>query len=411
MIESTQRVINADKSIRQATQKSTDSALLKDILVKCTRCRALHYARDWKKDFKVCQRCGYHFRLSASERIDSLLDAGSFVEADAKMKSGDPLHFVNQSHTYQEKLTEEEKRTGLNEAVVSGTGRIAGHALALAVMDFHFIGGSMGSVVGEKVTRAIELAQGKRIPLLVVSASGGARMHEGILSLMQMAKVSVALTHLSEAHIPFISLLTDPTTGGVAASFAMQGDVILAEPGALVGFAGPRVIEQFIHQKLPEDADTSEFMLEHGMIDAIVSRPLLRPTLSHLLDYYTVHLQENAQQENVQQEGGEQFLWVRNEQKLNNAPDPQLHPYLPDSAKTQTVAVAVEPDEQASSLSPWDHVQLARHKDRPCTGDYISSICTSFFELRGDRRYADDPAIIEDSGFPPQRHSPCVMLL
>ncbi len=358
---------------------------VKDILVKCARCRALLYVRDWERNFKICKSCGYHFRLSASERIASLVDAGSFVEADTEMKSSDPLQFVSRSQRYAEKLIEEQRRTGLNEAVISGTGCMAGHTLALAVMDFHFIGGSMGSVVGEKVTRAAELARGKRIPLLIVSASGGARMHEGILSLMQMAKVSVALACLSEARLPFISLLTDPTTGGVAASFAMQGDVILAEPGALVGFAGPRVIEQFIHQKLPEDADTSEFMLDHGMIDAIVPRPLLRSTIIHLLDYYTGHVQEASKKT---------FLWVKSEQRPSISPRQQLHPYLQGGTSSRFLETELRPAEKQPLLSPWDRVQLARHKNRPCTADYIRIMCKNFFELRGDRRYADDPAII-----------------
>src|SRR4051812_39729108 len=195
--------------------RSSDSGgPLKDIFVKCTRCRTLLYVREWKRKLKVCEVCGYHFRLSAAERIASLLDPGSFVEADIEMKSSDPLDFTSQSRTYIDKLKEEQKRTALNEAVVIGTGQIAGYALALAVMDFHFIGGSMGSVVGEKITRAVELAQARHVPLLIVTASGGARMQEGILSLMQMAKVSMALTQLSEARLPYISLLTDPTTGG-----------------------------------------------------------------------------------------------------------------------------------------------------------------------------------------------------
>jgi acetyl-CoA carboxylase carboxyl transferase beta subunit/acetyl-CoA carboxylase carboxyl transferase alpha subunit len=385
MIESTQVLVTVSKSTSSGFDRSTDSGLLKDILVKCARCRALLYVRDWERNFKICHECGYHFRLSAAERIASLLDAESFVEADIQMRSGDPLHFISQSHTYPEKLVEEQKRTGLNEAVIIGTGRVAGHALALAVMDFHFIGGSMGSVVGEKVTRAIELAREKCIPLLIVSASGGARMHEGILSLMQMAKTSVALAHLSEAGLPFISLLTDPTTGGVTASFAMLGDIILAEPGALVGFAGPRVIEQFTHQKLPEDANTSEFMLEHGMIDVIVPRPLLRSTIACLLDSYSVQLQGDSE--------SKPFLGKR-EQKRTIPLHQQISSCLQSNAQMQPLEIELQPEEKQLLLSPWDQVQLARHKDRPHTTDYIRLMCKGFFELRGDRRYGDDPAII-----------------
>ncbi len=213
-------------------KKSTYAGLTKDIFVKCKGCRTLLYTRELQKNLKVCPTCDHHFRLSARERIAMLLDSESFCEADIEMKFSDPLTFTGQDRPYAEKLLEEQKRTELNEAVLIGTGSIGGYNLALAVMDFHFIGGSMGSVVGEKITRAVELACKKRFPLLIISASGGARMQEGIFSLMQMAKVSVALTHLGKAQLPFISLLTDPTTGGVAASFGMQGDIILAEPRA-----------------------------------------------------------------------------------------------------------------------------------------------------------------------------------
>ena len=351
-------------------RQSHSTGLLKNIFVKCKRCRTLLYVRAWEKNLKVCEVCGYHFRLSASERIASLLDPGGFVEREAEMQSSDPLDFAGQSHTYAEKLIEEQKRTAMYEAVVIGIGQIARYPLVLAVMDFHFIGGSMGLVVGEKITRAVELACEKHLPLLIVSASGGARMQEGIFSLMQMAKVSVALTSLSEARLPFISLLTDPTMGGVAASFGMQGDIILAEPGALVGFAGPRVIEQFIHQKLPEDADTSEFMLSHGMIDAVIPRSELRSTLCQLLHYYSQRPSQNAQSP------GQSVFFSKAQQMPERRGEPQ--PSV----------------NQSSPLNSWEKVQIARHKDRPYTADYIRLICGNFLELRGDRRYADDQAII-----------------
>jgi acetyl-CoA carboxylase carboxyl transferase subunit beta len=257
-----------------------------NLAVKCPKCRELLYGKDWEKNLKTCPRCGYHFRLSARERIDLLLDEGSFQEIDSNLLSVDPLNFVSRSQSYQAKLREEREKTGLNEAVIAGTGTIEGLPLALAVMDFAFIGGSMGSVVGEKVTRAIERALADRSALLIISTSGGARMQEGMFSLLQMAKTSAALTRLSEARVPYISLLTDPTTGGISASFAFLGDVILAEPGALIGFAGPRVIEQFMHQRLPADTNTAEFVLAHGMLDAVVPRRLLRPTLARLLRMY-----------------------------------------------------------------------------------------------------------------------------
>jgi acetyl-CoA carboxylase carboxyl transferase subunit beta len=220
-----------------------------------------------------------------------LTDPESFVEIDAGMVSGDPLQFVKRSkdevQTYPDKLRDEIKKSGLNEAVVSGYAMIEGLPLALGIMDFRFLGASMGSVVGEKIARVIELAIEKHMPVLLSSASGGARMHEGTFALMQMAKTSAALAKLGEAGLPYFSLLTDPTTGGVTASFAMLGDVTLAEPGALVGFAGPRVIEDFMHIKLPEGTVNSEFVLRHGMIDAVVHRNQLRETLARLLRFYT----------------------------------------------------------------------------------------------------------------------------
>ncbi len=255
-------------------------------MVKCPKCRELLIGKDWEKNLKTCPRCGHHFRLSAEERITLLLDEGSFQELDNNLLSVDPLNFVSRSQSYQTKLREEREKTGINEAVITGTGTIEEMPLALAVMDFAFMGGSMGSVVGEKIARAAERALADRSALLIVCTSGGARMHEGLFSLLQMAKTTAALAKLGEAGVPYISLLTDPTTGGVSASYAFLGDVVLAEPGALIGFAGPRVIEQAMHSRLPADANTAEFVLAHGMIDAVVPRSLLRPTLARLLRMY-----------------------------------------------------------------------------------------------------------------------------
>jgi acetyl-CoA carboxylase carboxyl transferase subunit beta len=254
-----------------------------DIAVKCPNCRELLVGKDWRKNQRVCQRCGYHFRLSSAQRIDLLLDSDSFEEFAGDLRSADPLHFVSRSVTYPEYLRSYRERSGVNEAVMVGRGRIEGMPLIVAVMDSNFIGGSMGSVVGERVAVAVERAAEERIPLVIVAASGGARMQEGMLALMQMAKTSAALSRLAAAGVPYISLLTDPSTGGVVASFALLGDVILAEPGALVGFAGPRVIEQFMHARLPKDTATAEFALAHGMLDGIVHRRDLRATLSRLL--------------------------------------------------------------------------------------------------------------------------------
>jgi len=255
----------------------------RNIAVKCPQCKEIMYERDHQRNLKVCSHCGYHFKLSAYERIEMLVDAGSFVEVDHDIASADPLHFVSQAQVYAEKLAQEQRKVQLNEAVVIGYAAIDTLPLALAVMDFRFIGGSMGAAVGEKITRAIELGIEMHIPVFIASASGGARMQEGLFSLMQMAKTSAALARLGEARLPFFSLLTDPTTGGVTASFAMLGDVIMAEPGALVCFAGPRVIEQFMHIQLPKGAVTAEFAYQHGLIDAVVSRHELRQTLSRLL--------------------------------------------------------------------------------------------------------------------------------
>ena len=261
-----------------------------NLVVKCARCKEILIAREWEKNLKVCTRCNYHFKLSAYERIELLVDPDSFVETDADIISTDPLTFVartrDEVQEYAKKLDDERKKVDLNEGVVTGHGTIESLPIALAIMDFRFIGGSMGSAVGEKITRTIEMGIEKRIPVLIASASGGARMQEGLYSLMQMAKTSAALARLGEAKVPYISLLTDPTTGGVTASFAMLGDVILAEPGALICFTGPRVIEQFMHVKLPEGTVNSEFVLQHGMIDAVVHRRDLRNKLAQLLRLY-----------------------------------------------------------------------------------------------------------------------------
>lgn len=257
-----------------------------NVAVKCQKCKEILYGRDWEKNLKVCPRCNFHFKLTAYERIELLVDPGSFVELDADIISVDPLNFVSRSQAYVAKLREEQQNSDLHEAVVSGYAAIETKPLALAVMDFRFIGGSMGSAVGEKITRAIELGIERHIPVLIASASGGARQQEGLYSLMQLAKTSAALAKLGEAKIPYFSLLTDPTTAGVTASFAMLGDVIIAEPGALVCFAGPRVIEGFMHAKLPEGAVSSEFTLQHGMIDAVIHRRELRQALVRLLRLY-----------------------------------------------------------------------------------------------------------------------------
>ena len=260
-----------------------------NLVVKCPKCKEILLAREWEKNLKVCARCNYHFKLTAQERIALLADPDSFVETDAAMISADPLKFVKRTkdevEAYPDKLRLEMKKSGLKEAVVSGHATIGGLGLALAVMDFRFQGASVASVVGEKIVRTIELALEQRIPVLVVPNGGGMRMQEGLFSLMQMARTSAALARLSEAGLPYFTLITDPTTGGTSASFAMLGDVALAEPGALISFAGPRVIEQFMHIN-PEGTFNAEFVLKHGMIDAIVPRQQLRETFVRLLRFY-----------------------------------------------------------------------------------------------------------------------------
>jgi acetyl-CoA carboxylase carboxyl transferase subunit beta len=253
--------------------------------VKCDSCKEIVYRTEVDRAGRVCPRCGYPFRIFARDRITQLVDEGSFEERDAGLASRDPLEFRD-TKKYPDRVKAARKATGLEEAVLTGTARIGGYPVVLGVFEFRFLGGSMGSVVGEKLTRAIELAAQKRMPLLIVSASGGARMQEGILSLMQMAKTSAALGRLAEERVPFISLLTDPTTGGVTASFAMLGDVIIAEPRALIGFAGPRVIAETIRQPLPEGFQRSEFLLEHGQLDLVVERRELRETLRRILRFF-----------------------------------------------------------------------------------------------------------------------------
>ncbi|MEC8657905.1 MAG: acetyl-CoA carboxylase, carboxyltransferase subunit beta [Verrucomicrobiota bacterium] len=248
---------------------------------KCPGCGEVIHELELKKSLRVCPHCNYHFTLSAPERIESLTDPGTFKETDKGMASVDALNFKG----YKDKLTKYQKITGLSEAIITGKGKVIGHSVVLAVMDFRFLGASMGSVVGEKITRAIELATKEKTAVIIISASGGARMHEGILSLMQMAKTSGALAVHDRAGLPFISVLTHPTTGGVTASFATLGDIILAEPGCMIGFAGPRVIKETTHQELPEGFQTAEFMHQHGLVDMIVERREMREKLASILGY------------------------------------------------------------------------------------------------------------------------------
>jgi len=270
-----------DRTPKEPREKR--SKVPEGLWVKCESCREILYNKELARNFKICTKCGYHFRLSAPERLAMLFDDARYVEQDGDLRSVDPLKFRD-SKRYRDRLKIAEENVGSSEAIVVGSGTVGGIPVIIAAMEFFFMGGSMGSVVGEKVTRAAERAVAERKPLVIVSTSGGARMQEGILSLMQMAKISASLARLAESRIPFVSVMADPTTGGVTASYAMLGDVQIAEPGALIGFAGPRVIEQTIRQKLPDGFQRSEFLLEHGFLDAVVSRKEMKNFIAGSLD-------------------------------------------------------------------------------------------------------------------------------
>jgi acetyl-CoA carboxylase carboxyl transferase subunit beta len=264
--------------------KEGKSRVPEGLWVKCEECKEIIYKQDLDRNLNVCPQCQHHYRVGARSRMDLLVDPGSFEEMDATLRSLDPLGFEDLK-SYPERIKAAKKATGMEEALLSGTTTIGGHRVSLAVLEFGFMGGSMGSAVGEKVTRAVERATDQRIPFIAVSCSGGARMQEGVLSLMQMAKTSAALARLGRARLPYISILTDPTTGGVTASYAMLGDILIAEPKALIGFAGPRVIQDTIRQELPPGFQRAEFLLDHGFVDMIVERKNLRPILIQLLDF------------------------------------------------------------------------------------------------------------------------------
>ena len=323
------------------------------LLRKCNKCGGAIIAEDVKKDHYICPKCVGYFRVHARRRIEMVTDEGSFEEWDSDLQGGNPLEYKG----YEEKLEKLQEKTGLSEAVITGKAKIDGRETAIGVCDGRFLMASMGEAVGEKIARAVERATEERLPVILFACSGGARMQEGIVSLMQMAKTSAALKHHSDAGLLYISILTDPTTGGVTASFAMLGDVILAEPKALIGFAGPRVIEQTIGQKLPEGFQRAEFLLEHGFLDAIVERPQMKAVLSKILA-----LHENGK--------GTDFNRKECAQDL------------------------VADGRKEGKLTAWQRVELSRRKDRPVGSDYIDALFTDFVEFHGDRYFADDKAII-----------------
>lgn len=319
------------------------------LLRKCNKCGAAIIAEEVKRDGYICPKCGGYFRVHAYRRIQMVADPDTFEEWDHDLTGGNPMHYRG----YEEKVHALQEKTGLQEAVVTGKCRINGKETVLAVCDGRFMMSSMGWAVGEKITRAVENATEKRLPVIIFACSGGARMQEGITSLMQMAKTSAALKCHSDAGLLYVSVLTEPTTGGVTASFAMLGDVILAEPGALIGFAGPRVIEQTIHQKLPKGFQRAEFLLEHGFIDDIVKRENLKETLGKILTFH---------------EKGD---------------------LVPGQNRLECSHIG-----NAPFLSAWERVQLSRKMDRPSGSDYIEALFDDFTELHGDRTYGDDKAIL-----------------
>ena len=273
------------KSIEDPVAPDDRRVRTEGMWVKCESCRQIIWKKDLEANWQVCPKCQFHFKMGGAKRLELLLDDGAWKEHDAELASSDPLEFTD-TKPYKKRLAATQAALGVKDAVLTGEGRINGRDVICCAMEFQFIGGSMGAVVGEKVTRAAEIALAKRIPLIVVSCSGGARMMEGAVSLMQMAKISAALARLDRGKVPYISVLADPTTGGVTASFAMLGDLNIAEPGALIGFAGPRVIEQTIRQKLPAGFQRAEFLLEHGFLDAVVHRREMKTYISNALEFF-----------------------------------------------------------------------------------------------------------------------------
>jgi len=271
-----------EKKPKEPTDKKQGGPIPEGLWIKCDDCKEIVYRKEVEQNLSVCTKCGYHFRLSARERFEVLFDDKSYKEFATNIRSSDPLEFRD-TKRYRDRLKVYEQRVGKGDAVLCAEGKLDGMSVVICAMEYNFMGGSMGSVVGEKITQAVERAIDKKQPLIIVSCSGGARMQEGILSLMQMAKISAGLARLATAGLPFISVLTDPTTGGVTASYAMLGDLNIAEPKALIGFAGPRVIEQTIRQILPEGFQRAEFLVDHGMVDVITPRAAMKPTLARFL--------------------------------------------------------------------------------------------------------------------------------
>ena len=347
------------------------------LLRKCNKCGAAIIAEDVKQGYYICPKCGGYFRVHAYRRIQMVIDEGTFEEWNQDLIGGNPVNYKG----YPEKVQALQEKTGLKEAVVTGKGKINGRDTVIAVCDGRFLMASMGWAVGEKITRAVERATEEKLPIIIFACSGGARMQEGLVSLMQMAKTSMAIRKHSDAGLLYVPVLTDPTTGGVTASFAMLGDIILAEPKALIGFAGPRVIEQTIGQKLPKGFQRAEFLLEHGFVDKIVKREEQRIVLADILRLHQDKILNNVQSDNTD---------IKNGFKSDNQ----------ESMKTVEEDNRIWPDFVPSGdFTPWEHVQLARAKTRPTGKDYIEALFDDFMEFHGDRHCGDDPAVIGGVAF------------
>ena len=358
-------------------EKEAKAEVPEGLLRKCNLCKKVIFAEDVENGYYICPKCGGYYHMPALERIRMIADEGSFEEWDRELKPVNPMRYKG----YLDKLRQQQEKTGLKEAVVTGKAKIDGTEAVFGVCDSRFLMASMGENVGEKIARAVERATKMRLPVILFAASGGARMQEGIVSLMQMAKTSAVLKRHSEAGLLYISVLTDPTTGGVTASFAMLGDIILAEPGALIGFAGPRVIEQTIGQKLPKGFQRSEFLLEHGFLDGIVERKRLRESLSQILKLHEVPGvgKELLSETMSGQVGKESFSDTTSRQVEKEISS--------DAASTPTGK------KKKKRIEPWDRVLKSRKSDRPSGSDYIKALFTDFVEFHGDRAFGDDAAV------------------
>lgn len=373
-------------------EKELKSEVPEGLLRKCNLCKKVILTEDVERGYYICPKCGGYYHMPAMQRVGMIADEGTFEEWDREMEPVNPMRYKG----YQDKLRQQQEKTGLNEAVVTGRAEIDGTDVVIGICDSRFLMASMGENVGEKIARAVERATQERLPVILFACSGGARMQEGIVSLMQMAKTSAALKRHSEAGLLYVSVLTDPTTGGVTASFAMLGDIILAEPDALIGFAGPRVIEQTIGQKLPKGFQRSEFLLEHGFLDGIVERRTLKATLSRILK---LHERREFLSESAKKAGAELVLEEKTEkagvkvalEEKTKKAGAKLT--LEEKTKKTGTKEAFE-ERKRKHLEAWDRVLKSRKTERPSGGDYIRALFTDFIELHGDRYFGDDAAVI-----------------